>query len=76
MIRQGLNGFLMALADSVPGVSGGTVAFLASRSKANALSMIPTAFAALLFLSFSGMLSTNLRRACDQQPACRYSPEP
>ena len=28
MIRQGLNGFLMALADSVPGVSGGTVAFI------------------------------------------------
>ncbi len=28
MIRQGLNGFMMALADSVPGVSGGTVAFI------------------------------------------------
>ena len=28
MIRQGLNGVLMALADSVPGVSGGTIAFI------------------------------------------------
>ena len=27
---------------------------------------VETVFAALLFLSFSGMLSTNLRRACDQ----------
>lgn len=28
MIREGFNGFCMALADSVPGVSGGTVAFI------------------------------------------------
>lgn len=28
MIREGMNGFCMALADSVPGVSGGTVAFI------------------------------------------------
>lgn len=28
MIRKGINGFCMALADSVPGVSGGTVAFI------------------------------------------------
>ncbi len=28
MIREGIHGFCMALADSVPGVSGGTVAFL------------------------------------------------
>ena len=28
MILQMLNGFCMALADSVPGVSGGTIAFL------------------------------------------------
>ncbi len=28
MIREGVNGFCMALADSVPGVSGGTVAFI------------------------------------------------
>lgn len=28
MIREGINGFCMALADSVPGVSGGTVAFI------------------------------------------------
>ena len=28
MIMQILNGFCMALADSVPGVSGGTIAFL------------------------------------------------
>ena len=28
MFRQILNGFCMALADSVPGVSGGTVAFI------------------------------------------------
>ena len=34
MIRQGLNGFLMALADSVPGVSGGTVAFIMGFGKA------------------------------------------
>lgn len=28
MIKKGINGFCMALADSVPGVSGGTVAFI------------------------------------------------
>ena len=28
MIKEGVNGFCMALADSVPGVSGGTVAFI------------------------------------------------
>lgn len=28
MIKEGINGFCMALADSVPGVSGGTVAFI------------------------------------------------
>ncbi len=28
MLKQGINGFCMALADSVPGVSGGTVAFI------------------------------------------------
>lgn len=28
MVQDGINGFCMALADSVPGVSGGTVAFL------------------------------------------------
>lgn len=28
MIRNIVNGFCMALADSVPGVSGGTVAFI------------------------------------------------
>lgn len=28
MIREAINGFFMALADSVPGVSGGTVAFI------------------------------------------------
>ena len=28
MLREGFNGFCMALADSVPGVSGGTVAFI------------------------------------------------
>lgn len=28
MIKEGINGFFMALADSVPGVSGGTVAFI------------------------------------------------
>ena len=28
MLREGMNGFYMALADSVPGVSGGTVAFI------------------------------------------------
>lgn len=28
MLREGVNGFCMALADSVPGVSGGTVAFI------------------------------------------------
>ncbi|MGN0252389.1 MAG: DUF368 domain-containing protein [Oliverpabstia sp.] len=28
MIKEGMNGFCMALADSVPGVSGGTVAFI------------------------------------------------
>lgn len=28
MLREGINGFFMALADSVPGVSGGTVAFI------------------------------------------------
>lgn len=28
MLREGLNGFCMALADSVPGVSGGTIAFI------------------------------------------------
>ena len=28
MFKEGLNGFCMALADSVPGVSGGTVAFI------------------------------------------------
>ncbi len=28
MLREGINGFCMALADSVPGGSGGTVAFI------------------------------------------------
>lgn len=28
MIKEGINGFCMALADSVPGVSGGTIAFI------------------------------------------------
>lgn len=28
MLKEGINGFCMALADSVPGVSGGTIAFL------------------------------------------------
>lgn len=28
MVKEGINGFSMALADSVPGVSGGTVAFI------------------------------------------------
>ena len=28
MIKEMINGFFMALADSVPGVSGGTVAFI------------------------------------------------
>lgn len=28
MLKEGVNGFSMALADSVPGVSGGTVAFI------------------------------------------------
>ena len=28
MIKEGIHGFCMALADSVPGVSGGTVAFI------------------------------------------------
>ena len=28
MVKEGFNGFCMALADSVPGVSGGTVAFI------------------------------------------------
>lgn len=28
MLKEGINGFCMALADSVPGVSGGTVAFI------------------------------------------------
>ena len=28
MIKEGVNGFCMALADSVPGVSGGTIAFI------------------------------------------------
>ena len=28
MLKQGINGFCMALADSVPGVSGGTIAFI------------------------------------------------
>lgn len=28
MLRNGINGFFMALADSVPGVSGGTIAFI------------------------------------------------
>ncbi len=28
MLREGINGFCMALADSVQGVSGGTVAFI------------------------------------------------
>lgn len=28
MWKEGINGFFMALADSVPGVSGGTVAFI------------------------------------------------
>lgn len=28
MIQEGINGFCMALADSVPGVSGGTIAFI------------------------------------------------
>lgn len=28
MLKDGINGFCMALADSVPGVSGGTIAFI------------------------------------------------
>lgn len=28
MFNDGINGFCMALADSVPGVSGGTIAFI------------------------------------------------
>ena len=28
MIKEGVHGFCMALADSVPGVSGGTIAFI------------------------------------------------
>ena len=28
MVKEGMNGFCMALADSVPGVSGGTIAFI------------------------------------------------
>lgn len=28
MLKEGINGFCMALADRVPGVSGGTVAFI------------------------------------------------
>ena len=28
MIKEGVHGFCMALADSVPGVSGGTLAFI------------------------------------------------
>ena len=28
MLKDGINGFCMALADSVPGGSGGTVAFI------------------------------------------------
>lgn len=28
MIQEGINGVCMALADSVPGVSGGTIAFI------------------------------------------------
>ena len=28
MLKEGINGFCMALADSVPGVSGGTVDFI------------------------------------------------
>lgn len=28
MLKEGMDGFCMALADSVPGVSGGTVAFI------------------------------------------------
>ena len=28
MLKEGIEGFCMALADSVPGVSGGTVAFI------------------------------------------------
>lgn len=28
MLKDGINGFCMALADSVPGVSGGTAAFI------------------------------------------------
>ena len=28
MIKEGISGFCMALADSVPGVSGGTIAFI------------------------------------------------
>lgn len=28
MLKEGMNGLCMALADSVPGVSGGTVAFI------------------------------------------------
>ena len=28
MIKEGVSGFCMALADSVPGVSGGTIAFI------------------------------------------------
>ena len=30
MIKEAIGGFCMALADSVPGVSGGTVAFILS----------------------------------------------
>jgi len=28
MLKDGIHGFCMALADSVPGVSGGTIAFI------------------------------------------------
>lgn len=28
MLKDGFNGFCMAMADSVPGVSGGTIAFV------------------------------------------------
>lgn len=28
MLKEGVSGFCMALADSVPGVSGGTIAFI------------------------------------------------
>ena len=30
MVRTAINGFFMALADSVPGVSGGTIALMLS----------------------------------------------